>query len=294
LDPAEALAPHPAQPFQSIKSGRSFQNWRRIGVRRWFGLLLALFAGCRAVHPVDATPAVIALDANVEAVAVKPSAPEVQVCTSATAPTAVQLDLPSLWSLALANNPSLREAAGDVEVARGRLIQAGKYPNPSFSYEEEAIGSPQAPAGTIRMQVSQPIVTAGKRPLDIGVADRTLSINQLALLGRKFAVLTLVRRAYYEYVGLEASVRVSEEVVASLQRAVEITRKQVEEARTRPRTDVLRLEALLVNARTTLGTNRSNRDAAWRQLATQIGLPEDGVGVRPLQCSSAANGAAYP
>jgi cobalt-zinc-cadmium efflux system outer membrane protein len=55
---------------------------------------------------------------------------------------------------------------------------------------------------------------------------------------------------------------------------VEITRKQVEEAKTRPRTDVLRLESLLVNARATLTTTISNRDAAWRQLATEIGLPD--------------------
>jgi outer membrane protein TolC len=123
--------------------------------------------------------------------------------------------------LAVANNPSLREAAGNVEAARGRLIQATKYPNPLFTYEEEDIGTAGTPAGTLRLQVSQPILTAGKRPLDIGVANRTFDVNQLALLGRKFTVLTLVRRAYYDYIGLEASVRVGEEDVASLDRAVD-------------------------------------------------------------------------
>src|SRR5262249_41776957 len=129
------------------------------------------------------------------------------------------------------------------------------------------------PAGTVRAQVSQQVLTAGKRPLDIGVAGKALDASRVALLGRKFAVLTRVRRAYYNYAGLDAAVHVNEEVVASLEKAVEITRKHVEQAKTRPRTDVLRLEALLENARITLVTSQSNRNAAWRLLAAEVGLP---------------------
>jgi cobalt-zinc-cadmium efflux system outer membrane protein len=244
-------------------------------VRRLFALLLLFCVGCRAcpVHPVDPSPVVAAVEANVAAVGGTRSTPELQVCGDATPPASPPVDLPSLWSLALANNPSLREAAADAEAARGRVIQATKYPNPTFSYDHENIGTSTQPVGAVRLEVSQTILTAGKRPLDVAVAERALNVNQLALLGRKFTVLTRVRRAYYDYVGLEANIRVSEEVVASLQRAVEISRKQVEQAKTRPRTDLLRLEALLVNAGITLTTNRSNRDAAWRQLATEVGLP---------------------
>src|SRR6266851_5332098 len=36
----------------------------------------------------------------------------------------VSLDLPVLWNLALVNNPSLREAAAEVEAALGKRIQA--------------------------------------------------------------------------------------------------------------------------------------------------------------------------
>jgi cobalt-zinc-cadmium efflux system outer membrane protein len=245
-------------------------------VRRLCVLLPLFCVGCRTclVHPVDPTHALAAIEANVEAVGGTRSAPEVQLCGAVTPPATPPVDLPSFWRVALANNPSLREAAANTEAARGRLIQATKYPNPKFSYDQDSIGTPQAPAGAFRLEVGQTILIAGKRPLDVAVADRALDVNQLALLGRKFTVLTRVRRAYYEYIGLEGSVLVSEDVVALLQRAVEITRKQVEEAKTRPRTDVLRLEALLVNARTTLTTNQCNRDAAWRQLATEVGLPD--------------------
>ena len=36
--------------------------------------------------------------------------------------------------LAAANNPALRQAASDVEAARGLMIQAGLYPNPTIGY----------------------------------------------------------------------------------------------------------------------------------------------------------------
>lgn len=244
-------------------------------MRIWVVLPLLACVGCQVcrVRPADPTPAFAAIERNVASVAVTPSTPDIQVC-KATAPALTPTDLPSFWNLALANNPSLREAAGDVEAARGLLIQASLYPNPRFVYDQNTIGSRIAPQGNFVLQLNQEIVTGGKRRLDIAVANRAVDVNTLALLGRKFTTLTRVRRAYYDYVGLEATVRVNEEIVASLQRGVDVTRRQVEEAKTRPRTDVLRLEALRENAQITLTTNRNSRDAAWRHLAAEVGLPD--------------------
>lgn len=244
-------------------------------MRRWVVLPLLACVGCQVcrVCPADPTPAFDAMDRNVASVAVTRSTPEIEVC-HATAPTPSPVDLPSFWNLALANNPSLREAAGDVEAARGLLTQAGLYPNPRFVYDQNTIGSRIAPQGNFVLQLNQEIVTGGKRKLDIAVANRAVDVQTLALIGRKFATLTRVRRAYYDYVGVEATVLVNEEIVASLQRGVDVTRRQVEEAKTRPRTDVLRLEALRENAQITLTTNRNSRDAAWRHLAAEVGLPD--------------------
>src|SRR5262249_36111862 len=67
--------------------------------------------------------------------------------------------------------------------------------------------------------------------------------------------------------------RVDAEIVAALERNVESTRKLVEEVKTRPRTDLLRLEALREQARIAQARSRINRDAAWRQLAAEVGVP---------------------
>jgi cobalt-zinc-cadmium efflux system outer membrane protein len=184
------------------------------------------------------------------------------------------LDLPALWGLALAHNPALREAAADVEAARGRLTQAGLYPNPRLLYDQDTMGARIAPQGNLVVQLNQEVVTAGKRRLDRAVAARDTDAAYLTLLGRKFEVLTRVRRAYYDYVGWAYAVRANEEVVAVLEKGLRTTRQLVEEVKTRPRTDVLRIEALLEEARISLFRSETNRAAAYEQLAAEVGVRE--------------------
>src|SRR5207244_1772183 len=175
---------------------------------------------------------------------------------------------------ALVHNPTLREAAAELEAARGRHLQAAKYPNPRLAYSQENLGTSMGPAGAVKVEITQEILIAGKRPLDLAIATDGSDEALLALLGRKFDVLTRLRRAYYEYLGGLDSVRVHEETVASLEQGVALTRKLVEEAKTRPRTDLLRIEALREEARIQLASSRVNLEATWKQLACEVGLPE--------------------
>jgi cobalt-zinc-cadmium efflux system outer membrane protein len=184
------------------------------------------------------------------------------------------LDLGMLWDLALISNPQLREASAEVEAARGRLIQAGLYPNPRIAYRGDEIGLQEAPKGNQSFEVSQDILTAGKRKLGRAAAARGVDIAGVALLGRKFAVLTNVRRDYYEFVALSYALRIHAEVIKSLEQNVEITRKLVEDVKTRPRTDLLRLQALLEQARIARARTETNLEAAWRQLVAEVGRPE--------------------
>ena len=242
-------------------------------MRRFLVLTLVLLAGCHAssarVH--QAIEAQAALP-PAHAAPPPPGADGPSSPTVAPAPDG-PLDLPTLWGLALARNPSLREAAADVEAARGETVQAAKYPNPHLVYNQESLGTPQAAAGSISAQATQEVVTAGKRRLDVAIAGRGADAASLALLGRKFEVLTRVRRFYYDFLGWLETVRVNDEVAASLRQGVEVTRKLVEDAKTRPRSDLLTLQALLKQAEITQAANRANLDAAWRQLAAEVGAP---------------------
>jgi cobalt-zinc-cadmium efflux system outer membrane protein len=182
--------------------------------------------------------------------------------------------LPILWNLALAHNPDLQEAAAEVEAARGRLIQAGKYPNPRLIYKEDLLGTPQAPAGDISVEAAQELLTAGKRRLDIAIASRATEVAAIAAVGRKFQLLTRIRLAYADYLGWQNTESVSNATVASLEQGVEITRQQVEKAKIRPRTDLIRLRAVLQEAKLTRDQAGTSRLAAWRALVAEVGVPD--------------------
>jgi cobalt-zinc-cadmium efflux system outer membrane protein len=243
--------------------------------------LLAFVAGCHTPDvgaprttetrfappaPVRVTPGVV----QASAVVPGPNSPPVGQAASSRPE---RVDLPTLWDLALTSNPTLREAAADVEAARGRLLQAGLYPNPRFLYSQDTIGSNIARPGNSVFEFNQEIVTAGKRRLDIAVARRETDGLAVGLVGRKFEVLTRVRRAYYDYLGQRYLLDLNGETVTTLEKGLEITRQQVETAKIRPRTDLLRLEALLAEARINQARAQDTAEGAWRQLAAEVGVP---------------------
>ena len=72
--------------------------------------------------------------------------------------------LADLQQLAAANSPTLRQAASDVEAARGLLQQAGLYPNPTIGYEAGPNANNTA-TGTQGFFIDQVIKTGGKLKL---------------------------------------------------------------------------------------------------------------------------------
>ena len=59
--------------------------------------------------------------------------------------------------LAAANNPTLAQAASDVEAAKGNLIQAKTYPNPKIVYLQTPTNVNNS-AGTTGGAIDQPII----------------------------------------------------------------------------------------------------------------------------------------
>lgn len=186
-------------------------------MRRAYAVLLLAGAGC--AHVEYSPPR---LEDNVAAVASLKAEPVVRPLDSVEKPIPdpdKPIDLAVLWDLTLTNNPRLRESSADVEAARGRLIQAGLYPNPRLVYRGDEVGLRDAPKGNQSVELLQEIVTAKKLQLDQAAAGRGVDAAGVALLGRKFEVLSRVRRLYYGYISLEYTLKAYDEVVAASSRA---------------------------------------------------------------------------
>jgi cobalt-zinc-cadmium efflux system outer membrane protein len=98
--------------------------------------------------------------------------------------------------MAAANNPALRQAASDVEAAKGNLIQAKTYPNPITSYLVDPSNN-NSTAGVQGGAIDQPIITGGKQKLGVAAAQKDLDNAILALKRARNDLATAVRNAYF-------------------------------------------------------------------------------------------------
>jgi cobalt-zinc-cadmium efflux system outer membrane protein len=104
--------------------------------------------------------------------------------------------LSELQRLAAANSPTLRQAASDVEAAKGNLIQAATYPNPTLSYLVDPSNN-NSTAGVQGGAIEQIIITGGKQKLGVAAAQKDLDNAILALKRARSDLATAVRTAYF-------------------------------------------------------------------------------------------------
>ena len=104
--------------------------------------------------------------------------------------------LSELQRLAAANSPTLRQAVSDVEAAKGNLIQAKTYSNPTFTYLVDPSNN-NSTAGVQGAAIEQVIRTGGKMRLGVAAAQKDLDNAVLALKRARSDLSTAVRNAYF-------------------------------------------------------------------------------------------------
>jgi cobalt-zinc-cadmium efflux system outer membrane protein len=110
--------------------------------------------------------------------------------------------------IAAANNPALRQAASDVEAARGLLIQALLYPNPTIGYATSPNANNTA-STTLGFFIDQVIKTGGKLTLAGATQQMSLVTAELALKRARFDLATTIRSDFYTLVVAKETVRVN-------------------------------------------------------------------------------------
>jgi len=116
--------------------------------------------------------------------------------------------LACLQQLAAENSPVLRQVASDVLAAKGNLIQAAAYPNPTVGPEFDA-SNDNSTAGAWGGFIDQVIKTAGKLRLQTAAARKALEIAELTLRRARSDLSTQVRNAYYGLLVAKETVRVN-------------------------------------------------------------------------------------
>jgi cobalt-zinc-cadmium efflux system outer membrane protein len=180
------------------------------------------------------------------------------------------LTLADLQRLAMGNNPLIRQPAADVEAARGAVIQAGAYPNPTVAYEADNVGSADT-AGFQGFSVDQMIKTGGKLKLAQAAAIMDLLNAQVALRRAQTDLANQVRAGYFAVLVAQENVRVTEALAKLTDEAFRI---QVEQAVVVAAPyEPMQLRVLAYQARGALLTARNTYLTAWKQLAASLGLP---------------------
>ena len=125
--------------------------------------------------------------------------------TTKAVPATQALSLGDLEQMALRGNPTLVQAAANVEVARGRADQSGLYPNPTVGYVGERIGAAGTAGEMQGMFIDQTIVTAGKLRLNRARFAQEVTQAEALAQAQQYRVVNGVRVRYYQLPSLKAA-----------------------------------------------------------------------------------------
>lgn len=178
--------------------------------------------------------------------------------------------LEELLNYAETNNPTLSEASAWIDIAMGNQIQVGLYPNPIFYYNGASIT--KSLAGQQGGLVEQTIITGGKLKLNREVAAQT--VNQATWLQQQqiYRVTNTVRLRYYEILGAQRRIELSQSLVRLAEKGADITRK-LQKSGEGTLTDVLQAEIEVGQAEILLNNARNDYDGSWGQLSAALGSP---------------------
>lgn len=203
------------------------------------------------------------------------SAQQVQV----PATPAEQLTLQEAIERALARNPDLAVTGRDVDISRGRLLQARRYPfNPELGLDGDAGRGRGRENGARRgvgggaARLSQVVEIRGQRGLRVQAGQSDLARTEWELRDRQREVVAETTRAFGDLLVAQEQLGLAREVVA-LTTELRRTASALAEAGEVPEVDVVRAEVEVRRATNRLTLAEVSVATAGRTLALLIGAP---------------------
>lgn len=188
--------------------------------------------------------------------------------------TAVEprLTLASLQQMAVENSPVIRQAAADVEQARGKAVQAGLYPNPTLGYQGDTIGTART-AGYNGVFFSQEFITADKLSLAQNAALFQMRAAEAELRKARIRLASSVRRGYFRVLVAQEQLRFNRALAELSEEVYQAQIDLVTGGEAAPY-EPLQLRVFAVQSRNNVIQSQNTLNAEWRQLAAALGLPQ--------------------
>lgn len=174
--------------------------------------------------------------------------------------------------LALANNPTLVQAAAQIDAARGAAYQAGLLPNPMLGYASDQIGI-VGTAGELQGGfVAQEFMTGGKLRLSRQKYLQRARIAETHAAEQRYRVLNDVKLHYYRALAAGELVTIHEAFVANAEDRLQTTREMLNLGQAN-HPQMLQAEVDTQAHRLDLVAAKNNFFRTWNELTAVIGAP---------------------
>ena len=176
-----------------------------------------------------------------------------------------------LEGMAFQNNPTLAAAAARMNVARGKQVQAGLFPNPVIGYHGVEMGL-RGTSGQQGAFVSQRFITGGKLSLDQAIAGKEIDEAHFRFHAQEQRVLSDLRVRFYDALVAQRRVALTTEL-AGIGNELVIATKKLVEGRQGTENDLLQAEIRADESHILLDNARNQNVESWRRLVAIVGVP---------------------
>ena len=173
--------------------------------------------------------------------------------------------------MAASHHPSILNSLAAVEAARGAMLQAGAYPNPTIAWEADTVQT--TAAGYQGAYFDQPIKGANKLKLQTSMSAMDVHSAEIALEKAQFDLATQVRTNYFAILVALENIKVSL-AMTKFTEAIYANQFVMLKFGFGAPYETVQLRPLVYQARLNLIQGINQYNASWRQLAAAIAKPD--------------------
>lgn len=181
------------------------------------------------------------------------------------------LTLDQLEGIALANNPSIAEAAAAVQALHGRYMQAGLPNNPTAGYVASEIGN-EGEGGQQGIFFGQEFIRGNKLGLSQAVVAQEIRRAQQQLEAATLRTQTDVRLGHFELLVAQRREEIARQLAENSGRGLNAV-TALAEAQEASGVELLQAEIEVQTAEALVQNAQTNVEGAWRRLAAVLGDP---------------------